>query len=80
VWTTAPDVEVSLTAYGEEEARRLAEEHEDLYRTEERTTFDARAREVRKCVLLDVIERFKIEVLDGEAARWFEVPAEFLRP
>jgi hypothetical protein len=75
----APDVEVSLTAYEEDEARRLAEEHEDLYRTEERTTVDARARELRKSVLLDVIERFKIDVLQPEAGRWLEVPAELRR-
>jgi hypothetical protein len=75
----AVDVEVSLTAYEEDEARRLAEEHEDLYRTEERTTVDARAREVRKSVLLDVIERFRIDVLQPDAARWLEVPVELRR-
>lgn len=73
----APDVEVSLTAYGEEEARVLAEEREELFRADDRTTADARARAVRKSVLLDIIERFKVDVVNPEAARWLEVPVEF---
>ena len=35
---------------------------------------DARAREVRKAVLLDVYERFMSEVANERAARWLTVP------
>ena len=68
------EVAVDLTAYDEEEARALVEEHEDWFRDEERTTAEGRARHVRKLVLLDVYERFRVDVVDAEAARWLTVP------
>jgi hypothetical protein len=69
-----------LTAYDEEEARALVEEHEDWLRAEERTTAEARARHVRTLVLLDVYERFRVDVVDAEAALWLAVPDELRAP
>jgi len=74
------EVVVDLTAYDEEEARAIVEEHEDWFRAEERTTVEARARHVRKLVLLDVYERFRVDVADAEAARWLTVPDELRAP
>jgi hypothetical protein len=74
------EVAVDLTAYEEEEARALVEEHEDWFRAEERTTAEARARHVRTLVLLDVYERFRVDVVDAEAARWLPVPDELQAP
>jgi hypothetical protein len=74
------EVAVDLTAYDEEEARALVEEHEDLFRTEERTTTEARARHLRTLCLLDVYERFRVDVVDAEAARWLTVPDELRAP
>jgi hypothetical protein len=68
------EVMISITAYDEDEARRLVAENRDLFRDESRTTDEARARELRKHVLLDVHERVKIDVIDGEAAYWLQVP------
>jgi hypothetical protein len=68
------EIHVSLNDYDETGARSLVEQQENLFRTDERTTVEARAREVRKAALLDVFERFEIEVVDPEAARWIEVP------
>jgi hypothetical protein len=68
------EVAVELTAYDEEEARALAEEHDELFRTDERMTVEARARELRKSMLLDVYERFRLDVANAEAARWISVP------
>lgn len=70
------EIHVSITDYDDAAARALVEEQEDLFRTEERTTIEARAREVRKRVLLDVFERFEVEVADSEAARWVTVPED----
>jgi hypothetical protein len=69
-------VHVSITDYDDDVARSLVEENPNLYRTDERTTVEARAREVRKTVLLDVFERFAMEVVDASAARWVAVPDE----
>jgi hypothetical protein len=74
------EVAVDLTAYDEEEARALVEEHEDWFRAEERTTAEARARHVRTLVLVDVYERFRVDVVDAEAARWLPVPDELRAP
>jgi hypothetical protein len=65
---------VSVIDYDDDAARALVERNPKLFRTEERTTVEARAREVRKTVLLDVFERFAIEVVDAHAARWVAVP------
>jgi hypothetical protein len=70
------EVHVSVTDYGEDAARALVEQNQNLLRTEELTTVEARAREVRKAVLLDVFERFAIEVVDAAAARWVAVPED----
>jgi len=70
------EIHVSITDYDDEAARALVEEKEELFRTEERTTSEARARGVRKAVLLDVYEKFEVEVVDPEAARWLTVPEE----
>jgi hypothetical protein len=51
-----------------------------LFRDEERTTVEGRARHVRKLVLLDVYERFRVDVVDAEAARWLTVPDELRAP
>jgi hypothetical protein len=77
-WKVQDDHEIhaSITEYGDEAARALVEERENLFRTEARTTVEARAREVRKAVLLDVLERFEIEVVEPEAARWLAVPED----
>jgi hypothetical protein len=74
------NVAVELTAYDEEEARALVQEHEDWFREEERTTDAARARHVRKLILLDVYERFKVEVVDPDAALWMAVPDDLRGP
>lgn len=41
---------------------------------------EARARHVRKLVLLDVYERFRVDVVDAEAVRWLAVPDELRAP
>jgi hypothetical protein len=70
------EVAVDLTAYNEVEALALVREHEDLLREEERTTDEARARHLRTLLLLDVYERFRVQVVNPEAARWLTVPGE----
>jgi hypothetical protein len=50
--------------------------YEDLFRTDERTTVDSRARALRKSALLEVLEQFVVEVVDPDAARWIAVPAD----
>ena len=70
------EVAVDLTAYNEAEARALVREHPDLFRDEERTTDDARARHLGTLVLLNVYERFRVDVVNPEAARWLAVPEE----
>jgi hypothetical protein len=67
---------VSVTDYDDDAARALVDQSQDLFRTDERTTVEARAREVRKTVLLDVFERFAIEVVDRDAARCVAVPED----
>jgi hypothetical protein len=74
------EIAVELTAYGEEEARALVEEHDDLFRDESRTTAEARARYLRKLVLLDVYERFKVTIVDADAAYWLTVPDDVHAP
>jgi hypothetical protein len=71
------EVRVSITGYDDDEARALAEENPDLFRAAERTTVEARARELRKAVLINVDEVFATEILDAEAARRIAIPAEF---
>jgi hypothetical protein len=68
------EIHISITDYDDQGARALVEEDGALYLTEERTTVEARAREVRKAVLLDVYERFEVEIVEPEAARWLTVP------
>jgi hypothetical protein len=67
---------VAITDYDDNQARALVEQNQNLFRTDERTTVEARAREVRKAVLLDVFEQFEIEVADAAAARWVAVPED----
>lgn len=75
-WKTEDDhdIGVLVTDYDEEAAQAVVESQPDLFRTQERTTVEARARELRKLVRLDVFEQFEIKVTDLEAARWFAVP------
>jgi hypothetical protein len=70
------EVAVDLTAYNEPEALALVHEHENLFRDEDRTTDDARARHLRSLLLLDVYERFRIEIVSRGAARWVVVPGD----
>jgi hypothetical protein len=68
------EVTVSITAYDDEAARELVAENPGLFRDDEHTTDEARVREVRKRVILDVHERLDIDILRHEAARWVAVP------
>jgi hypothetical protein len=63
-----------MEPYGEAEARALAEENENLFRDESRTTAEARARYARTLMLLDVYEPFRVDVVDADAACWLTVP------
>jgi len=74
------EIHVSIDAHDEAAAHALAVEHEGLFRTDERTTVEARAREVRRTVLRDVFERYELEVLDPGAARWIAVPENLRNP
>jgi hypothetical protein len=67
-------IQVAITDYDETSARALAQEHEDLFRAADRTTIESRAREMRKSVVLDVFERFAIEIVDPLAARSLVLP------
>jgi hypothetical protein len=77
-WKLAEEQEVAVEVktYGEVEALTLVRENPDLFRDEERTTDEARARHMRTLLLLDVYERFRVDVLNAEAARWLAVPDE----
>jgi hypothetical protein len=70
------EVAVELTTYNEQEALALAWEHRDLFRNEERTTDEARSRHIRTLLLLNVYERFRVDVVNAEAGRWLRVPEE----
>jgi hypothetical protein len=68
------EVTVTITTFDDEAAHQLVAENPDQFRDDEHTTDEARAREVRKHIILDVHERLAIEVLQPEAARWVAVP------
>jgi hypothetical protein len=67
------EVSVEIDTFDDEEAREYVIEHPEQFRTPERTTDEARARELRKHVRLDVHERLQLEVVDVDAARWLPV-------
>jgi hypothetical protein len=68
------EVTVEISSFDEEQALQLVRENLDLFRSEQRTSAEARARELRKNVLLDVHERIRLEITDPDAARWIDVP------
>jgi hypothetical protein len=80
-WRTPGEHEVTvlITAFDKEEALHLVAENPELFRSETRTTDEARARELRKNVLMDVHERVRVEVIDSEAVRWVQAPQELRR-
>jgi hypothetical protein len=74
------ELAVELKSYDREEALALVQENEDLFREEVGATDEARARHVRKLILLDVYERFKVEVVSPDAALWMAVPDDLNGP
>jgi hypothetical protein len=74
------EVTVEISSFDEEQALQLVEENPDLFRSEQRTTAEARARELRKNVLLDVHERIRLEIADVNAAWCIDVPDGTLDP
>jgi hypothetical protein len=74
------EVTVEISSFDEGQALQAVEENPDLFRSEQRTTAEARARELRKNVLLDVHERIRLEIADADAARWIDVPPGTLDP
>lgn len=68
------EVTVEITAFEDLEAMHFVAEHPEQFRGEGRTTDEARARELRKHVLLNVHERVRLEVVDLAAALWLVFP------
>jgi hypothetical protein len=71
------EVSVTITAFDDETARRRVEENAELFHDDEHTSDEARAREVRKNLVLDVHEHMAIDVLNSEAALWMNLPPAF---
>jgi hypothetical protein len=67
------EVSVTIRAFDEQQARQFVEENPDQFRDEQHTTDEARAREVRKNVILDLHERVSVDVFELAAAVWVPV-------
>lgn len=64
---------MTIRAFDEQQARQFVEENPDQFRDEQHTTDEARAREVRKNVILDLHERVSVDVFELAAAVWVPV-------
>jgi hypothetical protein len=79
-WRQADDaLTVSVRAFTEADARAAVQANRNLMRRQGRTRLADRARELRRSVLVEVLEQFTLEVTDGAAARAVPLPPAIAR-